>query len=567
MNPIRILSENVASQIAAGEVVERPASVVRELLDNSIDAGARRIRVSVEGGGRRQIRVSDDGSGMSKDDLLLCIERHATSKIKSVSDLFAIKTLGFRGEALPSIASVSKMDITSRQGEELSGHRLKTAGGRLVSIEEVGCPTGTHVVVRELFYNLPARKKFMRTPGTEMDHITDTFCRWALPYAQIDFRLEDKSRPLLHFPATEKQRYRLAALLGRRVADALLETDEKSDGLEIRAYLAPWEFSRKRGDRIFFYINGRNIRDRYLTRAILEGYGQRLMKGQYPQIAVFMNIDPSQIDVNVHPTKQEVRFHNARLVFQAIVRMIERCLSSSFRDFLHKEFQESDLPPLPHAAGEPPQRPFLSPAPAPTEIPESEPHISRDTPRVIGNLGNTYILCQARDGLLMVDQHAAHERIVYETLKRGLGKERLQIQNLLIPKELEFSLKETEILKNSSELLSRFGIELEHFGGNTFLLRAIPILLEQVVWEDFLSEIVPEIRKGDLKNNRTMDEILSVMACHGAVRAGHTLTAEEMSHLLSQLLEMDLPSNCPHGRPIIRYLHYQEIEKMFKRSV
>ncbi len=567
MSAIRILAENVASQIAAGEVVERPASVVRELLDNSIDAGARRIRVSVEGGGKRQIRVSDDGSGMSKDDLLLCIERHATSKIKSVSDLFAVKTLGFRGEALPSIASVSKMDITSRPVEDLSGHRLKTAGGRLVSIEEAGCPIGTHVVVRDLFYNLPVRKKFLRTPGTEMDHITDTFCRWALPYCEIDFRLESRNQTLLHFSATENQRYRLSALLGRRVADALLETGDKSDGLEISAYLAPWEFSRKRGDRIFFYINGRNIRDRYLTRAILEGYGQRLMKGQYPQIAVFMNIDPSQIDINVHPTKQEVRFHNGRFIFQVIVRMIERCLSSSFQDFLDKEFQGSESTPPSLSVGETPQSPFLPSAPSRKETLVTEPRISKDTPMVIGNLGNTYLLCQAKDGLLMVDQHAAHERIVYERLKRGLGKEKLQIQTLLIPKELEFSLKEAEILNNSQGLLSRFGIELEHFGGNTFLLRAIPILLEHVVWEDFLCELIPEIQKGDLGSNRTIDEILSVMACHGAVRAGHTLTPEEMSHLLSQLLEMDLPSNCPHGRPIFRYLHYQEIEKMFKRTV
>jgi DNA mismatch repair protein MutL len=566
MNHIRILAENVASQIAAGEVVERPASVVRELLDNSIDAGARRIRVSVEGGGKREIRVSDDGSGMSRDDLLLCIERHATSKIRSVSDLFAIKTLGFRGEALPSIASVSKMDVTSRPAEDLSGHRLKTAGGRLVSIEEAGCPTGTHVVVRDLFYNVPARKKFLRTPGTEMDRITDTFCSWALPYSEIDFRLESKNQTLLHFPATENQRYRLSTLLGRHVADALLETGEKGDGLEIHAFLAPWEFSRKRGDRIFFYINGRNIRDRYLTRAILEGYGQRLMKGQYPQIAVFMDIDPSQIDVNVHPTKQEVRFHNGRLIFQMIMRMVEKCLSSAFQGFLDSEFRVGG-PPAPVPAGEPPQRPFSAPVPFPKEAREIEPRVSKDAPVVIGNLGNTYILCQARDGLLMVDQHAAHERIVYETLKKGLGKGGLQIQTLLIPKELEFSLKEAKILKDNSGLLTRFGIDLEHFGGNTFLLRAIPILLEHVVWEDFLSELVPEIQKDQLQDNRTVDEILTVMACHGAVRAGHTLAPEEMELLLRQLLEMDLPSNCPHGRPIFRHLRYQEIEKMFKRSV
>lgn len=566
MNHIRILTENVASQIAAGEVVERPASVVRELMDNSIDAGAKRILASVQNGGKTYIKVNDDGSGMSRDDLLLCVERHATSKIKSVSDLFAVKTLGFRGEALPSIASVSKMVITTRPARDLAGCRFKIAGGKPLSIEETGCPPGTAVVVRDLFYNLPARRKFLKGPGTEMDHIIDIVSRWALPYSEIEFRLDSHDRILLHFPASGDPIFRLANLLGRKVAESMVEAHEKGPGLEIKAYLAPWEFSRNRGDRLYFYVNGRNIRDRFIARAIVDGYGQRLMKGQYPQAIVFIDMDPSQVDVNVHPTKQEIRFSDGRALFGKIASVVEKSMSGAFQVFLDSEFhEEPPVPPLfthePSQGSYQPSYPSRGVKSAPT------PQMMRDEPRIIGNLGNTYILCQAKDGLLMVDQHAAHERVLYEELKNGLSKGGLQIQTLLIPQKLEFSLSETKILLEKGGWLSGFGIELDHFGGNSFLLRSVPALLERVNWEDFLSEMISEVGKGTLEEHRSVDEGVMVMACHGAIRAGHALSSEEMSHLLHQLMEMDLPSNCPHGRPIFRYLHYREIEKMFRRLV
>jgi DNA mismatch repair protein MutL len=567
MNSIRILPENVASQIAAGEVVERPASVVRELLDNSIDAGARRILISVEQGGRRNIKVSDDGSGMSKDDLLLCVERHATSKIRSVSDLFAVRTLGFRGEALPSIASVSKMEITSRPGKDLAGHTFKIAGGKFVSIEETGCPPGTSVVVRDLFYNLPVRRKFLRSPRTEMAHIIDTVARWALPFSDREFRLDGEQKRVVYFPATGDQVVRLSNLFGKEVAAALLEARGNSPGLTITAYLAPPEYSRNRGDRLYVYVNKRNIRDRFVTRAVLEGYGRRLMKGQYPQAVIFIDIDPMQVDVNVHPTKQEIRFRDGRLVFRKIVTAIERTLSREFQAFVGTEFSVRESSP-PLFAHEPSQMEFI-PVSHTTNIQNAEPPMRtpRDEPLIIGNLGNTYILCQAREGLLMVDQHAAHERVVYEKIRRDFGQGKVQTQVLLVPLKLEFSVKEAKILAEKGSLLSRFGIELEHFGGNTFLLREVPALLSRVKWEDFLSELIPDLEKGMLQDQAAVDEIVMRMACHSAVRAGHSLSHEEMSHLLRQLLEMDLPSNCPHGRPIFSYLTYPEIEKMFKRVV
>lgn len=565
MNNIRILAENVASQIAAGEVVERPASVVRELLDNSIDAGARRILISVEQGGRRNIKVSDDGSGMSKDDLLLCVERHATSKIRSVSDLFAVRTLGFRGEALPSIASVSRMEITSRPEKDLAGHTFKVAGGKFLSLDETGCPPGTSVVVRDLFYNLPVRRKFLRSARTEMEHIVDTVIRWALPFSEREFRLDSEQKGVVHFPATGDQAVRLSSLFGKKVAATLLEARDDGPGLNITAYLAPQEYSRNRGDHFYVYVNNRNVRDRFVTRAVLEGYGRRLMKGQYPQAVIFIDIDPSQVDVNVHPTKQEIRFRDGQLVFRKIVTALERALSREFRVFVETAFSTKESPP-PLFAHEPSQMEFIQVS---HDTQDFDPSMStpKDEPLIIGNLGNTYILCQAREGLLMVDQHAAHERVVYEKMRRDFGQGKVQTQVLLVPLQIEFSVKETKILAEKGSLLSRFGIELEPFGGNTFLLREVPALLSRVKWEDLLSELIPDLEKGMLQDQAAVDEMFMRMACHNAIRAGHSLTLEEMSHLLRQLLEMDLPSNCPHGRPVFRYLTYPEIEKMFKRVV
>ena len=583
MNVIRILPENVASQIAAGEVVDRPASVVRELIDNSIDAGAGRIVVKIEKGGKGLIKISDNGVGMSRDDLLLCVERHATSKIETASDLFSVKSLGFRGEAIPSIASVSRMQITSRPKDQLAGHRLKIAGGKLIAIEETGAPAGTIVEVRNLFFNMPARRKFLRASRTETDHIIDTMSRSVLPFPGLNFRLEDAGKTIMNLPASGQQMPRLFALMGRKVAGAMIEAEEKNHDLGVRAYLAPSDLSRTRGDRIFAYVNGRNIRDRLVTKAIMKGYGQRLMKGRYPQAVIFIELDPSSVDVNIHPTKQEVRFHNSRDVFQTIVSTVGRALSQSFHGFLSRESvsdrgyinQKDSLSSVSE-----PVRGYSQPAQntaalAKTEALEQtldkeearEYVMIKEGPEVIGQLGNTYILCQVKDGFLMVDQHAAHERIVYENLKKGFNASHIEAQTLLLPHELELTMKETRVALEKAHHLARFGIELDHFGGNTFLLRSHPALLKNVQWDSFLSELVTRLDEGELEDDTVLDKLLTVMACHGAVRAGHHMTHEEMAHLLSQLEEMDLPTNCPHGRPIFKHFTYYEIEKMFKRVV
>lgn len=578
MNTIRILPETLASQIAAGEVVDRPASIVRELIDNSIDAGADRITVRIENGGKRRIQVSDNGAGMSRDDLLLCVERHATSKIRTASDLLNVRSLGFRGEALPSIAAVSRVQITSLPKDQLTGHKLRISGGKLLDIEETGAPVGTTVDVKDLFFNIPARRKFLRAERTETDHVVDALSRIAMPFSQIVFRLDDGPRNILHLPASEDNRDRIAGLMGRRTAEAMLIGEENGADLSVKAYVAPSDFSRNRGDRVYLYVNKRNIRDRLATKAIMEGYGQRLMKGQYPQAVVFIDIDPMDIDVNVHPTKQEIRFRNASRVFQAIVSAVERGLERSPHPRAREASVERVFAPQ-HRASTAVSEPLWEYLPRPVssetaEIPLAPVRPSpgpgaavHQGPRIIGQLGDTYILCQTSEGLMIVDQHAAHERIVYEHLKKSFAAERIETQTLLIPQELELSNQETRVMLEKGEGLRRFGIELSHFGGNTFLLTAVPALLKRVDWPSFVSELIPQLAEGPPDPGAPFDGCLMLMACHGAIRAGQGLSQEEMAHLLRELEGMDLPTHCPHGRPIRREVTYDELEKMFKRVV
>ncbi len=584
MIKIRILPENVASQIAAGEVVDRPSSIVRELMDNSIDAGADRITVRVENGGKGMIRVVDNGIGMSRNDLILCIERHATSKIAAASDLLSVKSLGFRGEAIPSIASVSRMQITSRPKDQIEGFRLRISGGVLKAVEETGTPPGTIVEVADLFFNLPARRKFLRGSKTETDHIIDTFSRMVLPFPGIHFRLEQGGKTIMDFPASEQIPPRLFSLMGRKTVEAMVDSEQSYRELSIRAFLAPPDMDRSRADRLFFYINNRHIRDRLITRAVMEGYGQRLMKGRYPQAVLFIEMDPSLVDVNVHPTKQEVRFHSTRNVFEGVASAVQKALSKIPHPFLRPDREGGTGVAAPPVEGflfaaepvrsYPAEKPFFSlpkipfadpPALSSQKTPEQS--ISRELPKVIGQLGNTYILCQAKDGLLLIDQHAAHERVVYETLKKSLFSSRLEAQNLLLPYELEFSSKEARIALDKKDQFLRLGLELDHFGGNTFLLRSHPAILKDVQWDDFFSEMLAGVEQGQLEDEAVMDRMIAVMACHGAIRAGAQMSGEEMTLLISQLEEMDLPTNCPHGRPVFKHFSYYEIEKMFKRVV
>jgi DNA mismatch repair protein MutL len=586
MNIIRVLPEQVASQIAAGEVIDRPAAIVKELMENSIDARADRITVRIEQGGKRLIKVSDNGIGMSRDDLLLCVERHATSKLRKADDLSRVSSLGFRGEALPSMAAVSRLQITSLPKDEMIGHRLRISGGKVLDISESGAPPGTSVTVEDLFFNMPARRKFLRTHRTEQTHIMDGFIRSAVPFSDIHFSLADGTKKILTLYPSSDPRERLSGLLGREVSRSMVEGGVRMEGIEITLYAAPSDFSRNRGDRIYAYVNRRNIRDRLVTRAIMEGYGQRLMKGKFPQIVLFIEMPPGQVDVNVHPTKQEVRFRETQKVFQAVVSAVHR----AFSPVPGTRTPVGPGPPSPVWKGEPtpkeaPHLPFtrgvstLGESPGPYARDASEWRVAFDDSKpdagpslppghqIIGQLGNTYILCQIDDGLLLIDQHAAHERIVYERLIRAIQSSGIQSQTLLIPHELTLSSKDKEIALTWEAQLHALGLDLGHFGGDTFILRAVPAMLQDVNWEAFISQLLTELTEGQPGQTAIMEKAIIVMACHGAIRAGQRMSHEEMARLLNELSEMNLPTNCPHGRPICRQLSYRELEKMFKRVV
>jgi DNA mismatch repair protein MutL len=361
--------------------------------------------------------------------------------------------------------------------------------------------------------------------------------------------------------------------MGRDVAESMIRIDGEDQALSVAAYLSPPDLSRGRGDRLYVYVNNRNIRDRLVTKAIIEGYGQRLMKGRYPQAAVFISMDHADVDVNVHPAKQEVRFHNGSAVYQAIASLVSGAFGKPSyaprpREFDH-EIKSSVTKRAPSSVSEavwqyvptselPPERP---------SEPEQSPRLFSEIPKILGQLGNTYILCETEEGLLLVDQHAAHERIVYEKLKKGRVDSGLSIQRLLVPVKIELSVKETNKLLDKLEAFQKFGLELAHFGGNAFLLRSVPTLMDSVDWHVFLPDLISNLDDRDPSDDSLADHVLTVMACHGALRAGHHLTEKEMVALLRELSEMDLPTNCPHGRPVFKRMSYYEIEKMFKRVV
>jgi DNA mismatch repair protein MutL len=572
-NRIRILPEGIASQIAAGEVIDRPASVVRELLDNSIDAEADRIAIRIEGGGKRLIRVSDNGLGMSRQDLLLCIERHATSKIRDFSDLLSLRTLGFRGEALPSIGSVSRMQITSRPAHELAGNKLVVNAGKLLSIEETGAPPGTTVEVRDLFSCLPARRKFMKGVQTEADHIINQVASMAVPHLGIAFKLEDERKTILNLPSAADPQARLHALFGREVAEAMVAAQSDPGGCEIRLFLTPPDMSRARADRLLVYVNGRYVRDRLLTRALMEGYGQRLMKGRYPQAVVFLQMDPALVDVNVHPAKQEIRFQEGREVFQSVQSLVQRTLET--KGYVVQADAAAPWRVDPSQAGQSqlrfagessvfyqaPSDPFYEP-----ETARVEAGVASRGARIIGQLNRTYIVCETGEGLLLVDQHAAHERVVYESLKKAFTGGGIQSQAFLVPLTIELGLREAGVAERKLDQLARLGIEMEPFGRATFLLRGAPCLPNEVKWSEFVSDLLASLVEKDLEPPADgLDETLMKMACHGALRAGVSLTPIEMDQLLSQLEKTEIPTNCPHGRPVCRRFTYPDLEKMFGR--
>lgn len=591
---IRILSENLTNKIAAGEVVERPVSVAKELVENSLDAGSRDIVIEIEAGGRRFIRVTDDGGGMSREEALLSLERHATSKIASDDDLFALSTLGFRGEALPSIASVSRFTLASRRQGSIEGTEIYAEGGRIKEVKACGMAEGTAITVRNLFFNTPARLKFMKSAETEAGHVGDLLTRLAISRPDVRFTYINDGKTVFRvLNGTLEER--VAALLGRSVAGALYPLDASVEGVTIRGLVARPDVSRSAAGHLYTFINGRFIRDRVVQHAILQAYRNFLERGRYPVVVLFIEVPAGEVDVNVHPTKHEVRFRQQGIVHDVIQGVIEEALRPT--PWLRQSSLPQAISPLPQrrepASGTErvaevrellvnyrpapaPNRPFFQPPSAsPMSSPQHVTETAADTVpggyfsrlAIIGQFQASFILCQEGSDLIIIDQHAAHERVAFERLKSQFAAGGVEGQGLLFPDTLELSHREAAELKEHREELGRMGFDLDEFGGTTWVVKGVPRLLADKDYIRMLRDTLEEFQA--VGANRTVadavEDILARIACHSVVRGEHPLTNGQIEALFAQMDATDFSSNCPHGRPVLQRLTLAEVERMFKR--
>lgn len=592
MPRIRILPDILSNKIAAGEVVERPAAVVKELVENAIDAGGRRIVVEIEAGGRRLIRVSDDGAGMDRDDTLLALERYATSKIANDEDLFAIRTLGFRGEALPSIASVSRLTLVSRPAGRPAGTEVRVEGGRILKVMETGAPPGTMVTVSDLFFNTPARRKFLKTVNTEMGHIGDALASLALGHPEIDFRLSHNGKTTRRWPAVSDPVDRVADVLGRSLQDELFPLALHNDAAQVSGWVAAPRVNRSTSRGVHLLVNGRHVKARALLHAVMQGYRQRLMKGQFPVAVCHVRVPVDQLDVNVHPTKHEVRFARQRDVHGVVAGAVAAALDLADRQQRPgPAWQAQPGAPLPPGIAETTAdfrpRPLTTREPPPTmqtalarpdtlsPPAETRRHQDRLWPQgqfarltIIGQFRRTYILCESEDGLVLIDQHAAHERIYYEQLHQRGKTVNAAVQKLLIPETIDLGHREMALLQDLLPVLAPLGFDIEPFGGTTFAIKAAPLILLPGELAPVLREILATaLTAGSAAAPASiLDDSVKIMACHGAIRAHQALDVRQIRHLLQQMDECDNPSHCPHGRPTwIRWTH-KALEKAFGRQ-
>jgi len=560
MSRIHLLPDDVASQVAAGEVVERPASVVKELVENSLDAQARRIEVMIRRGGKSHIRVVDDGIGMDRDDALLSLERHATSKIRTGQDLAAIRTLGFRGEALPSIASVSRFRLATREHTSLAGTEITIAGGRIEAVRDGGDAPGTQIDVRSLFYNLPARRKFLRAERTETSHVEHHVQLQALGHPEVAFTLLIDDRVAVQLPPADSLITRIRDLSGAAAAEELLPIpDAARDEIRVHGFIGKPGVSRSsRGQQVIF-LNGRAIENSTLNFALREGYHTALMKGQYPVTFLFLEMDPALVDVNVHPSKREVRFrdHSWQVQFRP----------APPEPFAAPSAQTELIQP---AAAHTLRQDWWSPpvsASAPPEAPKVTPEKSSDF-RVLGVLGKLYVLMENEGGLVLVDQHAAHERILFEELRRQMEAKGVPSQRLLLPFTLQVTPRDGEVLHRNLETLQKMGVGVEPFGTDTFKVDYLPQFVRVSDPNAFLRDVIDELRETSSRSSalRLGEDVIATTVCRHAVKANDVLREPEVVRLIQDLLACELPYCCPHGRPTMIQISYAELEKKFGRQ-
>ena len=601
MSRIRLLPDTVASQVAAGEVVERPASVVKELIENGIDAGARKIEIAIRRGGMSLVRVIDDGCGMDRDDALLSLERHATSKIRSAADLQAVGTLGFRGEALPSIASVSRFRLTTREANAIAGTEIIVNGGKIDIVRDGGEAPGTQVEVRSLFYNLPARRKFLRSENTESRNIEHQIHLQAIGHPQTAFTLLRDGRLVFQLPATATLADRIRDLYGVELLERLIQLNgAASRKIQISGFIGQAGLSRQTRAQQLIFVNARAIESGIITAAVREGYHTALMRGQYPVTFLFFDLDPAAVDVNVHPAKREVRFRDPTAVREAVIRCIQQALESR-----RTEWQEKFR--APHAAPEPvgtaakiPSAPhrelphfeadfgdsrhrsagFVPPPPV---MPDSvavvgDPDRAQQTIasaeaapqqfRIIGVLNKLYVLMENADGLVLVDQHAAHERILFEDLRRRMEEQGVPAQKLLLPQTFDLPPRDADWIERYMSTLQKMGIGIESFGPNTFKIDSVPAFLNVSDARQFMRKVTDDL-KGASNSSSAMrlgEEMIAKTVCRHAVKANDPLRYPEVEKLIRDLLNCDLPYCCPHGRPTMIQISLAELEKKFGRK-
>jgi DNA mismatch repair protein MutL len=621
--PIRVLSEELASQIAAGEVVERPASVVKELLENALDAEARSVTVTVEGGGRNLVRVADDGNGIPAAEVELAFARHATSKLATSDDLFHIETLGFRGEALASIASVSRVGVMTRAREEATGTQLRLEGGVVASRGALGAPQGTVISVENLFYNVPARLKFLKSETSERSHIASLVSRYAIAYPAVRFKLLFDNRTAFQSSGGGDVREVLVAVYGVEIARQLIEIDNEiereqlppprleedaSDDLALReppgvyaaratirvkGFISPPALNRSNRKDITLFVNGRWVQDIRLSTAVLQAYHTMLMVGRYPLAVVMMTLPPEEVDVNVHPTKAEVRFRNGEAAFSAIERTVRKALLAR-APVPHIEFRQwsagGDDGPLPRpslqwspewgmlgaTADSGPQTAASSESSPPSAIGGQsslvggQPQLpASDVPllRVVGQIGAAYIVAEGPDGLYLIDQHAAHERVLYESFSLQHAASRIVSQQLLEPAVVAVPPAAADMLLAQMPVLHHLGFSVEPFGGNQFIVRSLPTVLGNVDPAKAVRVLVEDFEEDETPLQAEVEARLIARVCkRAAVKAGQVLTPIEMQQLVQNLERCQSPRTCPHGRPTMIYLSVDTLEKQFGRK-
>ncbi len=629
MTTVKILPEILSNQIAAGEVVQRPSSVVKELVENSIDAGSKTIIIEIAKGGKSLIRVCDDGCGLLRDDALLAMERYATSKIFTKLDLFSISTMGFRGEALPSIASISKLCIVTRTDSSDIATKIEIVGGKIRDVSDAGAPVGTMVEVKDLFFNTPARKKFLKTDNTENSHIIDTISGMALGNPDVGFRLFINSKLYKNFSSSDTLFSRSINVLGKDTADKLYKLDFISSKIKIHGFCSNPIVTRSSAAKIFLFVNSRLVYDRGFIAAVFKGYQQRIMKGRYPLGAFFIDIAHDQVDVNVHPSKREIKFYNPESVYQQVSKTIAdtlylaqqniktyskaKIIPKARFEFIDNTFQpdsrqiknqglqfspadkesiKSDQVeldkvklnnPIPEYTDKV-EQPVMewpkkesysnisnaSDLPPEAALPPDYPSLftAKTSPlKIIGQTMGTYIIAEDHNALLLIDQHAAHERIVYEKLKKRYKTLNVQSQNLIVPEILELNFREADLLIEILDDLKALGMIIEPFGDTSFVIKSVPAIIDEKEIKPIVLDMLETglDKKNQFSKEAWLDNCLILMACHDSIRANAALNGEEIKALLFDLEKCENSCHCPHGRPIVVTLTKKQMEKLFKR--